>query len=85
MYAAVLCVVLLWPARRWEAVVRHGLWSRFVEYFNVEVRPWVVSGSVVTRTSQLANYLGGLSQTALDCIALASSNLPLWSHKPPRQ
>ncbi len=37
IYVLVLCVVLSWPARRWEAVVRHGLWSRFVEYFAVEV------------------------------------------------
>ena len=37
IYATVVCVILLLPVRRWERVVRHALWSRFVEYFNVEV------------------------------------------------
>ena len=37
IYVLVLCVLLSWPAKRWDAVVWHGLWSRFVEYFSVEV------------------------------------------------
>jgi hypothetical protein len=62
IYCLVIAVVLFYPARRWQAVVRFPLWGRFVEYFSTEVRAGHYSG----REAWLDNDTASLSQVVGD-------------------